>query len=122
LSVTIVCADMAGYSRLIELDEEGTIARLKAYRRALIDPAVARHGGRIVKTMGDGLLLEFALLGQPEKTKGYVRQGIRLSPRDPFLVYWWLYIGVAQLHQGQDEAALDTFRKAIEADPSFPSS
>jgi class 3 adenylate cyclase len=58
--VTIVCADVAGYSRLIGLDEEGTIARLKAYRRALIDPAIARHGGRIVKTMGDGLLVEFS--------------------------------------------------------------
>jgi TolB-like protein/Flp pilus assembly protein TadD len=63
-----------------------------------------------------------ALLGQPEKTEGHVRQGMRLSPRDPFLVYWWLYIGVAQLHQGQDEAALDTFRRAIDADPGFPSS
>jgi adenylate cyclase len=63
-----------------------------------------------------------ALLGRPEKTEGYVRQGMRLSPRDPFLVYWWLYIGVAQLHQGQDAAALETFRKAIDADPGFPSS
>jgi TolB-like protein/class 3 adenylate cyclase/Tfp pilus assembly protein PilF len=63
-----------------------------------------------------------ALLGRPEKTVGYVRQGMRLSPRDPFLVYWWLYIGVAQLHQGQDAAALETFRKAIDADPGFPSS
>jgi adenylate cyclase len=58
--VTIVCADVAGYSRLIGLDEEGTIARLKTQRRALIEPTIARHGGRIVKTMGDGLLVEFA--------------------------------------------------------------
>ena len=58
--VTIVCADVAGYSRLIGLDEEGTIARLKAHRRTLINPAIARHGGRLVKTMGDGLLVEFA--------------------------------------------------------------
>ncbi|WP_262298015.1 adenylate/guanylate cyclase domain-containing protein [Microvirga sesbaniae] len=64
----------------------------------------------------------WALLGQPEKTEPYVRQGIRLSPRDPFLVYWLLYIGVAQLHQGQDQAALATFQKAIDADPGFPSS
>lgn len=64
----------------------------------------------------------YALLGQPEKTEGYVRQGMRLSPRDPFLVYWWLYIGVAQLHRGQDEVALGTFRRAIDADPGFPSS
>ena len=58
--VTIVCADVAGYSRLIGLDEEGTIARLRAHRQTLIDPAIARHGGRIVKSMGDGLLVEFA--------------------------------------------------------------
>jgi TolB-like protein/Tfp pilus assembly protein PilF len=64
----------------------------------------------------------YALLGQPEKTEGHVRQGMRLSPRDPFLVYWWLYIGVAQLHRGQDEVALGTFRRAIDADPGFPSS
>jgi adenylate cyclase len=63
-----------------------------------------------------------ALLGQPERTEPYVQQGIRLSPRDPFLVYWWLYIGVAQLHQGQDGAAVATFRRAIDADPGFPSS
>jgi len=42
-----------------------------------------------------------------------VRQGIRLSPRDPFLVYWLLYIGVAQLHQGQDAAALETFFRLV---------
>jgi TolB-like protein/class 3 adenylate cyclase/Flp pilus assembly protein TadD len=64
----------------------------------------------------------WALLGQPEKTEAYVKQGIRLSPRDPFLVYWLLYIGVAQLHQGQDAAALETFQRAIDADPGFPSS
>ncbi|WP_429809125.1 adenylate/guanylate cyclase domain-containing protein [Ensifer sp. B1-9] len=57
--VTIVCADVAGYSRLIGLDEEGTIARLRAHQGALINPKIAEHQGRIVKTMGDGLLVEF---------------------------------------------------------------
>lgn len=56
----IVAADMAGYSRLVGLDETGTIARQKAHRQELIEPAVAAHRGRIVKTTGDGLLLEFA--------------------------------------------------------------
>jgi adenylate cyclase len=56
----IVCADVVGYSRLVGVDEEGTLARLKALRRELIDPKVAEHRGRIVKTTGDGLLLEFA--------------------------------------------------------------
>jgi TolB-like protein/class 3 adenylate cyclase len=56
----ILAADVAGYSRLTGADEEGTIARLRALRRELIDPAIAEHRGRIVKTTGDGLLIEFA--------------------------------------------------------------
>jgi adenylate cyclase len=56
----IVAADVAGYSRLMGVDEEGTLARLKAHRRELIDPKIAEHHGRIVKTTGDGLLIEFA--------------------------------------------------------------
>src|SRR5262247_4653612 len=55
----IVSADVAGYSRLMGLDESGTLATLKAHRRELIDPKIAEYGGRIVKTTGDGLLLEF---------------------------------------------------------------
>lgn len=55
----IVAADVAGYSRLMERDESGTLAALKSHRRELIDPKIAEYGGRIVKTTGDGLLLEF---------------------------------------------------------------
>jgi Adenylate and Guanylate cyclase catalytic domain len=55
----ILAADVAGYSRQTGEDEEGTLARLKAHRRELIDPMVAKHHGRIVKTTGDGLLIEF---------------------------------------------------------------
>src|SRR5262250_3153065 len=55
----IVCADVAGYSRLMERDESGTLAALKSHRAKLIDPLVEDHGGRIVKSTGDGLLLEF---------------------------------------------------------------
>ena len=56
----IVAADVAGYSRLIGADEQGTLTRLKAIRRELIDPQIAAHHGRVVKTTGDGLLIEFA--------------------------------------------------------------
>jgi adenylate cyclase len=55
----VVSADVAGYSRLIGRDETGTLAALKAIRQEVADPAIAAHGGRIVKTTGDGLLLEF---------------------------------------------------------------
>jgi len=56
----ILAADVAGYSRLMGSDEEGTLERLKALRRELLDPRIAEHHGRIVKTIGDGLLVEFA--------------------------------------------------------------
>jgi len=56
----IFAADVVGYSRLIGADEEGTLARLKAHRRELIDRKIADHQGRIVKTTGDGVLAEFA--------------------------------------------------------------
>jgi len=56
----ILAADVAGYSRLMGADEEGTLERLKALRRELLDPKIADHRGRIVKTTGDGLLVEFA--------------------------------------------------------------
>jgi len=56
----ILAADVAGYSRLMGVDEEGTHAALKLYRQELIDPKIAEHRGRIVKTTGDGALVEFA--------------------------------------------------------------
>src|SRR5437763_4611738 len=56
----VVAIDVHGYSRLMGADEEGTLARLKACRRDLIDPGIARHRGRIVKTTGDGVLIEFS--------------------------------------------------------------
>src|SRR6266581_464261 len=56
----ILAADVASYSRLMAADEVGTLNALKEHRRERIDPAIARHNGRIVKTTGDGLLVEFA--------------------------------------------------------------
>jgi len=56
----ILAADVAGYSRMMGADEEGTLAALKAMRRELIEPKIAEHQGRIVKTTGDGALVEFA--------------------------------------------------------------
>ena len=56
----ILAADVAGYSRLIGADEEGTLARLRGLHREVIDPKIAEHKGRIVKTTGDGMLVEFA--------------------------------------------------------------
>ncbi len=55
----VLAADMVGYSRLMEADEQGTIARLRTHRIELIDPSIAKNRGRIIKTTGDGMLVEF---------------------------------------------------------------
>ena len=55
----ILAADIAGYSRLMGVDEEGTLHQLKAHRKELVDPKITEHRGRIVKTTGDGMLVEF---------------------------------------------------------------
>jgi class 3 adenylate cyclase len=56
----ILATDVVGYSRLMEADEEGTLTRLKALRREIVEPAIAEHNGRLVKLIGDGALVEFA--------------------------------------------------------------
>src|SRR5216684_7397192 len=55
----IVAADVVGYSRLMERDESGTVARLREHRKQRLEPVLARHGGRLVKLTGDGALIEF---------------------------------------------------------------
>jgi len=72
----IIAADVAGYSRLIGLDEIGTLARLRAHRRELIDPRVAEHKGRIVKTTGDGMLVEFGSVVEAVACALAVQQGM----------------------------------------------
>jgi adenylate cyclase len=56
----VLAGDVAGYGRLMGLSEEQTLAQLKAFRRTLVDPTIAGHRGRIVKTTGDGMMVEFA--------------------------------------------------------------
>ena len=72
----IVAADVVGYSRLLGADEAGTLAALRAHRAELIDGLIAQHGGRIVKTMGDGLLLEFPSVVQATQCVLEVQQGM----------------------------------------------
>ena len=55
----ILAADVVGYSRLMTIDEAGTLAALKSLRKSLVDPKITEHGGRIVKLTGDGMLVEF---------------------------------------------------------------
>src|SRR5438034_7835089 len=72
----ILAADVAGYSRLMGTDEEGTLAALKSHRRELIDPLIAQHQGRIVKTTGDGMLIEFASVVDAVRCAVVVQQGL----------------------------------------------
>src|SRR5215216_6225819 len=81
----VLAADMVGYSRLMEVDESGTLARLKTHRLELIDPAIAKNRGRIIKTTGDGLLVEFqsvadAVLCAAEVQRRMARRNADVSP------------------------------------------
>src|SRR5712671_4810988 len=72
----ILAADVAGYSRLMGADEEGTHERLKAVRRQLVDPKIKEHQGRIVKTTGDGLLVEFPSVVDAMRCAAEVQRGM----------------------------------------------
>src|SRR5258707_6984943 len=72
----MLAADVAGYSRLMGRDEAGTLARLNGLRRELIDPQVGEHKGRIVKTTGDGLLVEFPSVVEAVACALAVQQGM----------------------------------------------
>jgi TolB-like protein/class 3 adenylate cyclase/Tfp pilus assembly protein PilF len=83
----ILAADVAAYSRLMGADEEGTLARLNAHRRHLIDPKIQEHRGRIVKTTGDGMLVEFASVVDAvrcavEFQRGMVERDAELPAKD----------------------------------------
>jgi len=78
----ILAADVSGYSRLMSSDEEGTLIRLKSHRRELIDPKIAEHNGRIVKTTGDGLLVEFASVVDAMRCAVEVQRGMADSNSD----------------------------------------
>jgi class 3 adenylate cyclase/alpha-beta hydrolase superfamily lysophospholipase len=82
---------MAGYSRLMERDEDGVLARQKAYRRDTIDPEIASRGGHIVKTTGDGLLVEFASAQEAVRCAVGIQTAMaeieRASPPDERIVY-----------------------------------
>jgi TolB-like protein/class 3 adenylate cyclase len=78
----VLAADVAGYSRLMGTDEEGTLARLKAIRKTLVDPTIAAHRGRIVKTTGDGMLVEFASAVDAARCAVEVQRGMAVQNAD----------------------------------------
>ena len=78
----VLAADVAGYSRLMGIDEEGTLARLKAARKTVVDPTIATHRGRIVKTTGDGILVEFASAVDAARCATEVQRGMAAQNAD----------------------------------------
>jgi TolB-like protein/class 3 adenylate cyclase/Tfp pilus assembly protein PilF len=75
----VLAADIAGYSLLMGRDEEGTLSQLKAFRKTLIDPSIAAHRGRIVKTTGDGMLVEFASAVDAARCAVEVQRGVSVQ-------------------------------------------
>jgi class 3 adenylate cyclase len=143
----ILAADVAGYSRLMGADEEGTLAQLKSHRRALVDPKIAEHRGRIVKTTGDGMLVEFASVVDALRCAVEVQRGMTARnaevPQDKRIEFRVgihqgdviieggdIYgdgvnvaarlEGLAETREGISEA-LRLFYRAIELDPDFAS-
>ncbi len=78
----ILAGDIAGYSRLMGADETGTLDRLKAHRRELVDPSVAAHKGRIVKTTGDGILIEFPSVVEAVECAVAIQRGMGERNKD----------------------------------------
>src|ERR1700719_2196570 len=78
----ILAADVAGYSRLMGANEEGTLAQLKSIRKALVDPTIAAHRGRIVKTTGDGMLVEFASAVDAARCAVEIQRGMAVQNAD----------------------------------------
>ena len=80
--IAVVYADMVGYSRLIALDDAGTLQRLRTLRKDLIDPAIEEHGGRIVQTGGDSLLIVFDSIDGAVRCAVRVQQQVPIHDRD----------------------------------------
>ncbi|SDA92343.1 adenylate/guanylate cyclase domain-containing protein [Sinorhizobium sp. NFACC03] len=78
----VLAADMAGYSRLMEADEAGTLARLRTHRIELIDPAIAKNKGRLIKTTGDGMLVEFQSVTDAVKCAVEIQQRMKRRNSD----------------------------------------
>src|SRR5271169_6798024 len=94
----ILAADVAGYSRLMGADEEGTLARLNAHRREFLEPTIAEHRGRIVKRTGDGILIEFvsavdAIRCATETQRGMAQRNAGVSDEQRIQIRIGIHVG-----------------------------
>jgi hypothetical protein len=113
----ILAADVAGYSRLMGADEEGTHERLKAHRRELIEPKISEHSGRIVKTTGDGLLVEFPSVLDAVRCAAELQRAMIDLTRGPQMLDGEPPVGLYERFLYADAYPLMTRR----AQPSVPS-
>jgi class 3 adenylate cyclase len=121
--IAVVHADMVGYSRLIGWDDVGTLERLRSLRRTLIDPAIAEHGGRIVNTGGDSLLIVF------DSVDGAVRSAMKVQqqapgsagdqPPDRTIRHQQGMWHMAKLTPTENDIARRLFERAVEMDAMF---
>ncbi|MSP67820.1 MAG: adenylate cyclase [Alphaproteobacteria bacterium] len=87
----VMAADMVGYSRQMGQDDKGTLGRLQRFHAAVVDPVIGRHGGHVIKTMGDGFLAEFASVVDAVRAAIALQEGVRAlnaqHPEEPALAY-----------------------------------
>jgi tetratricopeptide (TPR) repeat protein len=139
----ILAADIAGYSRLMGADEEGTLTQMKTHRRALFDPKIEEHRGRIVKTTGDGLLAEFASVVDAMRCAVDVQRALILAVLgtvhtfvrnhgtarvlieravaiDPNSAWAWSRLGWLDNYADRPERAIEKFERALRLSPLDP--
>jgi tetratricopeptide (TPR) repeat protein len=116
----ILAADVVGSCRLIGIDEEGTLAQLKALRKTLFDPKITEHHGRIVKNTGDVAMAGQALtfvVGEVEEGAALLSRAINLNPNLVSARYW---SGWSHIWRGNVDAAIDQFQTALRLSPLDP--
>ena len=91
----ILSADVVGYSRLMGIDEAGTLAALRAHRAELIDPTIVEHNGRIVNLMGDGLLVEFASAIDAVECAVAIQRGMTARNANLLISAWWTFVSAS---------------------------
>lgn len=119
----IFAGDVAGYSRLMGLDEEGTLAALKGHRRAVVDPKIAEHRGRIVKTTGDGILVEFASVVDAVRCavdiqRQMAERNAQIPPERRIEFRIGLNVAIFELFSGRHEEARRRLHRAIDLNPN----
>ena len=101
----ILAADVAGYSRLMGLDEEGTLTRLNAHRREFLEPTIGEHRGRIVKRTGDGVLIEFSSAVDAarcaiQQQRGMAQRNVRVPAEQRIELRIGIHIGDIMIDEG----------------------